>query len=176
MLTPAALSPGAASPAESLPGATGEPSSGGASPPSGGGAAPTTRGHSPALVPATARRGVAMRNNRISRSNIITRRAAVELIGAVNRYRGVRPNNNNNLAALVERFQPSTLHNLRQLSLYANTDTPNTAHQLDTVIAAEVVYTITTTQPSGSRGVELDCVPNTFTEAMGLPQTARWEA
>ena len=38
----------------------------------------------------------------------------------------VRPNNNH--AALVERFQPSALHERRQLGLYTNTDTPDTAH------------------------------------------------
>ena len=74
--------------------------------------------------------GAAMRSSRIHRPNVVTRRAAAELTGAVTRYRGVRPNNNNNNkhAALAERFQPSTLHKLQQLGLYNNTDTPDTAH------------------------------------------------
>ena len=120
LFTPAAPLPGATSPAEPLPGAVREPLSGGASPPSEGGASQETEGLSSAPMPATSRRGAAMRNNRVHRPNVVTRRAAVELTGAVTRYKGVRPNknnnddddyiNNNNHAALAERFQPSTLH------------------------------------------------------------------
>ena len=79
---------------------------------------------SPAPVPATARTGAAICNNRIHRPNVVTRRAAAELTGAVTRYRGVRLNNNN-YAALAECFQPSTLHKLRQLDISTNTDTPD---------------------------------------------------
>ena len=57
-----------------------------------------------------------MRNNRINRSTVVTRRAAVELTGVVTYYRGVHLNSNNNDsnndATLAERFQPSTLHKL----------------------------------------------------------------
>ena len=126
-----------------------------------------------------------MRNNTIHRSNVVTRRVAAELMGAATRYRGVRPNNNsnddnnisnNNHAALAERFQPSTLHKLRQLGPYTHTDTPDTTHQLDAeAVAAEVAYTMTNTQPSCSVGGESDRVPSTFKEAMGLPQVARWK-
>ena len=122
-------------PAEPLPGEVREPLSGGALTPSGGRSSTKTAQPSPAPVSATARRGATMRNNRIHRPNIITRRAAVELTGAVTRYRGVRPNknnnndenniNNNNHTALAERFQSSTLHKLRQLGIYANTGTPD---------------------------------------------------
>ena len=81
--------------------------------------------------------GTAFCNNKI-------RRNATEPTGVVTRYTGVRPNNNSNNenhAALVERFQPSTLHELRQLGIYPNTVTPDTAHQLDAeAVAAEVVY------------------------------------
>ena len=76
-----------------------------------------------------------MRNNRIHRFNVVPRRAAAKLTGAVTRYRGVRPNRNNNNngsnintnnnATVEERFQPSTLHKLRQLGLYTNTNTPD---------------------------------------------------
>ena len=38
------------------------------------------------------RRGAAMRNNRMYRPNVVTRRAAAELTGAVTPYRGVSPN------------------------------------------------------------------------------------
>ena len=99
----------------------------------------------------------------------------------VTRYRGVRPDNskninNNNHAALAELFQPSTLHKLLQLGVYTNADTPDTAHQLDAeAVAAEVTYTMTNTQPSCSGGGESDRIPNTFKEAMGLPQAVGWK-
>ena len=117
-------------PAASLPGEVREALSGRASTPSGGRASPETERPSSAPVSATARTGAALRNNRIHRPNVVTRRAAVELTGAVTRYRGVSPNKNNNNddnnhAALAECFQSSTLHKLRQLGLYTNTDTPN---------------------------------------------------
>ena len=82
-------------PAESLPGEVREPLSGGPSTPSGVRASPETARPSPARVPATARTGAAIRN-KIHRPNVVTRRAAAELTGAVTRYRGVRPNKNNN--------------------------------------------------------------------------------
>ena len=56
---------GATSPAEPLPGTAGRPSSGGASPPIGRGASPKAGRLSPVPVPTTARRGAAMRKNRI---------------------------------------------------------------------------------------------------------------
>ena len=85
--------------------------------------------------------------------------------------------NNNNHAVLAERFQPSTLHKLRQLGLYTNMDTPDSAHQLDAeAIAAEVAYTRTNTNSSCSGGEEPNRVPNTFKEAIFLPQAARWKA
>ena len=109
--------------------------SGGASTPSGVRASPETVRPSPTPVPATARTGAAIRNKRVHRPSVVTRRAAAELTGAVTRYRGVRCNknnnddddniNNNNHAALEECFQPSTLHKLRQPALYTNTDTPD---------------------------------------------------
>ena len=159
LLTPAASSSGTVSPAEPLPGEVRESLSGGASPPSGERASSETARLSPTPVLATARRGAAMRNNWIHRPSVITRRAAAELTGSVSRYRGVRPNKNNNNydndihndnhAALAERFQPSTLHKLQQLGPYTDTDTPDTAHQLDAeAVPAEVVYTRTNTQPS----------------------------
>ena len=226
-------------PAESLPDEIREPLPGGASTPSGGRASPKTARPSPALVPATARTGAAIRNNRIHRPNVVTRRTATELTGAVTRYRGGRPSsnnhaalaeyfqpstlhklrqpglytntdtpddndiNNNNHAALAQRFQPSTLHKLRQLGIYTNTDTPDdndinnnhaaraerfqpstlhkvrqlgrytnkdtpdTAHQFDAeAVLAEVTYTRTNTQPSCSRGGELDRVLNIFKRGM----------
>ena len=100
----------------------------------------------------------------------------------VTRYRRVCPNNNNNKSnnnhvSLVERFHPSTLHELRQLCLHANTDAPDTAHQLDDeVVTAEVAYTMTNTQSSCSGEGKSYRIPNTFKEAIGLPMVARWKA
>ena len=164
-------------PAEPLAGEVKESLLGGASAPSEGRASPETVRPSPAPVPATATRGAAMRDNRIHRPNVVTRCAAAEVTGAVTRYRGVHPNiNNNNHAALAERFQPSTLHKLRRLNIYTNTDTPDTAHQLDAeTVPVEVVHTRTNTQPSCSGGGESNRVPNTFKEAVGLPQAAHWK-
>ena len=111
---------------EHLPGKASTPSSGGVPTPSGLRASLETGRPSPAPVPATARAGAAIRSNRIHRPSVVTRRAAAELTGAVTRYKGVRPNkNNNNHAALVKRFQSSTLHKLQQPALYTNTDTPS---------------------------------------------------
>ena len=86
-------------PAESLPGEVREPLSGeastplsgGTSPPSEGGASQETEGLSPASMPTASRRGAAIRNNRMHRRSVVTRRAAAELTGAVTRYNGVRP-------------------------------------------------------------------------------------
>ena len=101
------LTPAAPSPEA----ASGEPSSGEESPPSGGGASPKTGGLSPAPVLATVRRGTTIRNNRL-----------LDPTSSCCRH-----------AAPAERFQSSTLHELRQLRLYTNTDTPDIVHQLSAV-------------------------------------------
>ena len=111
-------------PAEYFFGEIREHLSGGASTPCGMRASPEKARFLQAPVPATARTGAAIRNNRIHRLNVVTRRAAVELTGAITRHRGVRPNNNNH-AALAECFQSSTLHKLQQLGISTNTDTPD---------------------------------------------------
>ena len=117
-----------------------------------------------------------MHNDRIPEPNVLTRRPAARSTGVVIRYRRVRlnkSNNNNNHAALAELFQSSTLHELRQLGPYSNTDTPDTANQLDAEEgAAKVAYTMTNTQPSCSGGRESDRIPNTFNETMDIPQVA----
>ena len=74
-----------ASSAERLPRAVREPLSGGASPPSGRAASFETGGLSPAHVPATAKKGTAMHDNKISQSNVLMQRAAVEPTGVVTR-------------------------------------------------------------------------------------------
>ena len=64
-----------------------------------------------------------------------------------------------NHTALAERFQPSTLHKLRQLDRCTNTDTPDTAYQLDAeAVPAEVAYTRINTQLSCSGVGESECV------------------
>ena len=202
-------------------------------------------------MPATAKTGAAIRNNRIHPPSVVTRRAAAELTGAVTRYRGVRHNknnndddnniNNNNHAALAEvssRVRCSSHDNevfrqtrtrrttttltiqssrlwrdvssrvrctscdnqlstptrtrrtattstatatwlwrnvfsrvrcirVRLPGRYTNTDTPDTAHQLDAeAVPAEVAHTRTNTQPSCSGEGESDRVPNIFKEGM----------
>ena len=121
-------------PGEPFPGYVREPLSGGASTPSGERASPKTAQPLLPPVPATARRGAAVSDIRIHRHNVVTRRGAAELTGVVTRYRRVRLNENNNEdnkninnnhATLVDRFQPNTLHKLRQLRLYTNTVTPD---------------------------------------------------
>ena len=168
LLTPAARSPGAVSTAEPLLGEVRDPLSMGVSPPSGGGVSPETRRLLPASVPAKTRMGIVMRKNRIPRPNIVARRAAAERTVVVTRYRVLGPNNNNNNnsnnshVTLAERFQPSTLHKLRQLGFFTHTDTPDTTHPLDVkAVAAKVTYTITNTQPSYSGEEESDRVKTT---------------
>ena len=74
---------------------------------------------------------------------------------------------NNNHAALAERFQPSTLNKVGQLGHYTNTDTPDATHQLDAeAVPAEVAHTRTIMQPSCLGGGESDRVPNIFKEGM----------
>ena len=115
---------------EPLPGEVGEPLSGGASTPSRGRALSETARPLPPPVPATARRGgLCVTTGFVGPTS--SRRGAD---GYGYPYRGVRPNKNNNddgnnisnknHATLAERFQPSTLHKLRQPSLFTNTDTP----------------------------------------------------
>ena len=120
-----------------------------------------------------------MRNNMLLRPNVVTRCAASQPTGTANCYREVRPNNNNNnnYAALVGRFQPSTLNKLRKLGFYTNMDTLDTAYHLDAkTVAAKVAYTTNSTHPSYPGGGESYRVPNTLKEAMVLPQTAGWKA
>ena len=63
------------------------------------------------------------------------------------------------------------LQKLRQLGLYINTDTPDTAHQLHAeAVAAEAVHTVSNTQSSCSARIKSDRAPNNFKEAMGLPR------
>ena len=75
---------------EPLSGGASSPLSGGASTPSGVRASPETVRPPPPPVPTTARTGAAIRNNRIHRPSVVTRRAVAELTGVVTRYRGVR--------------------------------------------------------------------------------------
>ena len=122
-------------PAGPLPGEVRESLSGGASTPTEARASTKTSRPTPAPLPATARRAT-MRDNGIHRPNVVTRRAGMELTDMDTCARGVLPKtlnnnkddnniNNNNHAALAERIQPRTLHKMRQLGRYTNTDTPD---------------------------------------------------
>ena len=68
-------------PAEPLPGEVREPLSGEESTPTKARASTRTARPSPAPLPATARRGAAMRDSRIHRPNVVTRCATMELTG-----------------------------------------------------------------------------------------------
>ena len=50
------------------------------------------------------------------------------------------------------------------------------AHQLDDTFGTENAYVTTHTQGSFSGGEQEEKIPNTFKEAMDLPQVASWNA
>ena len=171
---PAEPSPEAASPVEPLYGVAGGPSSWGALPPSGGGASLKRGELSLPHVPATATEGP-LRATTVFLDPTLSRgvfpwngRARFPVKGE---YVPTTTTANVALGAL---FQPSTLHELRQLGLFTKMDTPDTAHQLNAeVVVAVVAYTMTNTQPSCSGGGESDRILNILKEAMDLPQAAR---
>ena len=75
----------------------------------------------------------------------------------------------------LERQQPSRGSGGNFPAEYpAKATTTGSLHLRAEMVAAEVAYTITNTQPSCSRGGESDRVMNIFKEAMSLPQAARW--
>ena len=75
-----------------------------------------------------------------------------------------------------ETFSAEYVHKLRQLGLFTNMDTPDTAHQLHAeAVAAEVAYTVTNTQPRCSGRGQSGRAPNSFRKALGMHQAARWK-
>ena len=77
-------------------------------------------------------------------------------------------------ASLATLFEQRTLHNLRLLALYTDVETQDIDHHLENAsFFAEYAYvsTASTENHSGGGGGKLK-VPNTFKEAMSLPQAA----
>ena len=84
-------------------------------------------------------------------------------------YRAYRNNN----AAVTGIFQEDTLQQVHKLGFRANLDI---AHHLDDTFSTEYTYATTNTQGSFLVGEIKETIPNTFKEAMGLPQAALWKA
>lgn len=70
----------------------------------------------------------------------------------------------------------ATLRGLQQLCLYTNTALPDMAHYMEMLTYAEYAYAATNVQLQRSEGEKVLIVPNTFKEAMALPEAARWKA
>ena len=79
----------------------------------------------------------------------------------------------NNCATVAGLFQKDTLRKVRKLGSHANLDI---AHQLDDTFSTEYAYATTNTQGRFSARVIKAKIPNTFKEAIGLPQASRWKA
>ena len=79
--------------------------------------------------------------------------------------------------SLATLFEQRTRHNLRSLALYTNVGTQDIAHHLESAsLFAEYAYvSIVSTGNHSGVGNKLK-VPNTFKEAMSLPQATRWKA
>ena len=77
-------------------------------------------------------------------------------------------------ASLAVLFEQCTLHNFRSLALYTNVETEDIAHHFENAsLFAQYAYVSTTSAGNHSgRGNKLK-VPNTFKEAMTLPEAAR---
>ena len=86
--------------------------------------------------------------------------------------------NRNNHAALTGFFQKDTVQQVHKLGSaklgsHANLDI---AHQLDDTFSTGNAYATTNTQGRFSSGEQKEKIPNSFKEAMGLPQAERWKA
>ena len=80
-------------------------------------------------------------------------------------------------ASLAALFEQRTLHNLRSLALYTNVETKDiTRHLENASLFVEYAYVSTVSAGNHSRGRNKLKAPNTFKEAMSLPQAARWKA
>ena len=74
-------------------------------------------------------------------------------------------------------FEQRTLHNLRSFALYTNVETQDIAHHLENAsLLAEYAYVSTASAGNHSGEGNKLKVPNTFKEAMSLPQAARRKA
>ena len=168
LIPPGESSSGGASSVETLPGGTlletSSPSSAPDPMPAGDQAAPVP---SPAPSPAPSE-AAAHRNARPAPRNerALTRARAANVPPRRQTYSGT--------ASLAALFEQRILHNLRSLALYINVETQDIAHHLvNTSLFAEYAYVSTTSTGNHSGGgVNKLKVPNTFKEAMNLPQAA----
>ena len=66
---------------------------------------------------------------------------------------------------------------MQQLALYTKEAMPDMAHEMEMLTYAEYAYATTSVQlKSLSEGEKVVVIPNTFKEAMGLPEAALWKA
>ena len=73
-------------------------------------------------------------------------------------------------------FEKNTLYNLRLLALETDAETQDIAHHLEKKSRfAEHTYTCTITAGNHSGGKNKLKVPNTFKEAINLPQAVHWK-
>ena len=80
-------------------------------------------------------------------------------------------------ASLAALFEQRTLLNLRSLALYTNVEAQDIAHHLENgSLFEECAYVSTASAGNHSGGGDKLKVPNTFKEAVSLPQAGRWKA
>ena len=171
VIPPGESLPGGASSAETFPGGTlpetSSPSSAPDPMPADDQAAPEpSPAPSPAPSEATARRTA----RSVPRSEPALTRACLANVTPRRQARS----GTTSLAAVYEQH---TLHILHSLALYTNVGTQNVVHHLENAsLFAEYAYVSTATAGNHSGGGDKLKVPNTFKEAMSLPQAARWKA
>ena len=167
LIPPGEFSSGRALSVETLPGGTLPETSSPSSAPH-----PMPAGDQAAPVPSPASSEVAARR---------TPRPAPRSEPALTRARAAsvppRRQTRSGTASLAAFFEQRAMHNLRSLALYTNVETQDIAHHLENAsLFAEYAYVSTASAENHSGGWNKLKVPNTFKEAMSLPQTARWKA
>ena len=165
----AGISPGAATPEGSLPPPAPTPAS-----------APAP---APALGPAPTRACAASRatnghanGGTVGVTPTVTRSRSASFlpVPVATRYGGGR---NNNRATLAELFEAGTLQRLSELELGPPRYTEDIAHQTKNAsFNVEYAHVATNALGNFSGGENKEQIPNTFKEAMTLPQAARWMA
>ena len=162
-------SPGEASPAGISPGGV-TPEGSSPLPVPAPGPAPTPASVAPRETNGHANRGT------VGVTPAVTRSRAVSLLPmpVATRYGGGR---NSNRATLVELFEAGTLQRLSELELGPPCYTEDIAHQVENA-SFNVEYAYVATSALGifsGGGGNKEQIPNTFKEAMALPQAARWK-
>ena len=70
----------------------------------------------------------------------------------------------------------AALRKLQELCLYTKTASPDMAHHMEMLTYAEYPHAATNVHQPRSEGEKVLIIPNTFKEAMVLPEAARWKA